>query len=181
MTEIPNIHEQVFVNALRAEMNGKASATIDSFSGWLLAGFGAASALLVSQFETVSKHIDSSTIKCFLSLFLWSLVLAVVQKYLSVIVTAHSQGSAIGREMGEKNSEKGIKLNFDLVLAEMEKSTLPPGRWLLSRSFAKLKQGDLVSSTRTFSKLMQIQSIIAVVQAILMLMATYIVARSFHA
>ena len=181
MPEIPNLNEQIFVNALRAETNGKASASVDSFSGWLIAGFAATSALLISQFDAVSKHLYPDTIRMFLYLFLWSLMLAIVQKYLSVIVTAHSQASAVGREMGDKAAEKSIDLDFNIILAEMERSILPPGRWFVSRSFAKAKRGDLVSSTRAYSKLFQIQSFLAVVQAILILVACYIVARSFHA
>ena len=181
MAEIPNLHEQVFVNALRSEMNGKASATVDSFSGWLLGGFGVASALLVSQYDSVSKHLAASTIQTFLFLFLSALGLGIVQKYIYVIVTAHSQGSAIGRELGEKASEKSIRLDFEVILTEMEKSTFAPARWFVSRSFDKLRKGDLVSSTRNFSRLFQIQSVLAVIQAILILIAIFKVASSFHA
>jgi hypothetical protein len=181
MTDIPNLHEQVFVNHLRSEMNGRTSEILDSFSGWLLAGFGAASALLVSNYDSVSKHLATDTIKTFLFLFIWSLGLAIVQKYLSAIVTAHSQASAIGRNLGEKTSEKFISLNFEVILAEMERAVLPPGRWLVSRSFAKLREGDLVSTSRNYTRLLQIQGALAAIQAGLILIAVFKVASSFHA
>jgi hypothetical protein len=181
MNEIKNLHEQVFVNNLRAEMNGKACAIIDSFSGWLLSGFAASSALLVSQYDSVSKHLVASTIQAFLFLFLWSLIFGIIQKYLAVLVMAHSQGSSVGRDLGEKAAKRSIKLDFEIILSEMEKTILPPARWLVSRSYNKLKNGDLVSSTRNFSRLLQIQGMLAIIQAILMLIAIFKVASSFHA
>ena len=162
-------------------MNGKACAIVDSFSGWLLSGFAASSALFVSQYDSISKHLTASTIQTFLFFFLWSLLLGIIQKYLAVLVMAHSQGSAIGRELGEKAAEKSIKLDFEIILSEMEKTILPPARWFVSRSYNKVKKGDLVSSTRNVSRLLQIQGMLAIIQAILMLVAIFKVASSFHA
>lgn len=181
MADIPNIHEQVLVNHLRSEMNGRASAILDSFSGWLLGGFGATSALLVSQYNSVSKHLAPDTVRAFLFLFIWSLVFGIIQKYLSMIIVVHSQGAAIGRNLGEKTSEKSIDLDFEVVLAELERSVLYPARWFVSRGFAKLRNGDLVSSTRFYSWLLQVQGIFAVLQAILILIAIFKVASAFHA
>jgi hypothetical protein len=181
MKEIPNLHEQVFVSAMLHETNGTASSLLDSFSGWLLGGFGATSALLVSQYDSVSKHIDPQIIHRFLVLFLWALIFGICQKYLAMIIASSSQSSAIGREMGDKAAANSIPLDFEIIFSEMEKSIIQPGRWFVRRSFAKAKNGDLVSGARNFTRLMQLQGFLGLVQAILILVAISKIASAFHA
>ena len=180
MTEIPNLHEQVFVGALLSEGNGKASAALDSFSGWLLAGFGASATLFVTQFESISKHIAAPIIREFLFLFFWSLGIGIIQKYVAVILAFHSQVSAIGRELGEKAAVKSIPLNFDIIFSEIEKATLPPMRWYAALSFAKVKKGDLVSNFRNYTRILQIQGFLVFAQAVLILVALFTIASGFH-
>jgi hypothetical protein len=181
MKEIPNLHEQVFVNALLSEANGKASSLLDTFSGWLLGGFGAAAALLLSQYDSIAKHIDPQSIQNFLMLFVWSLIAGIVQKYFAIIIASASQGSAVGREMGEKAASNSIPLDFEIIFAEIEKSILHPGRWFIGRSFSKVKNGDIISTTRNFTRLIQFQGFLGFTQAILTIMAICKIASSFHA
>lgn len=181
MKEIPNLHEQVFVNALLSETNGKASSTLDSFSGWLLGGFGAASALFVSQYDSIAKHLNPYEIREFLFLFLWSLGVGIIQKFIAVIVIAHSQGAAVGREMGERAAEKSIPLDFEIILSKMGKTILPGMRWFVMRNFSKVKNGDLVSSSQNYTRLLQVQGCLGFIQAVLVLVAIFRIASAFHA
>ena len=181
MKEIPNLHEQVFVSTMLHEMNGTASSVLDSFSGWLLGGFGAASALLVSQYDSISKHIDPQTIHRFLILFLWALIIGIFQKYLAMLIASSSKSSATGREMGNKAAANSTPLNFEIIFSEMEKSIIPPGRWFVRRSFEKAKNGDLISGARNFTRLMQLQGLLGLALAIVILVAIFKIASSFHA
>ena len=180
MKGIPNLHEQVLVNTILSEINGKASSILDSFSGWLLGGFGAASALFVSKYDSIVKHLNPSEIQEFLFLFLWSLGVGIIQKFLSMIITAHSQGAAAGRDIGEKYAEKSIMLDFEIILSHMEKSIFPGARWFVKRSFRKLKNGDLVSNTQKQTRLLQVQGFLCLIQAVLVLIAIFRMATSFH-
>lgn len=181
MKEIPNLHEQVFVSTILSEINGKASSILDSFSGWLLGGFGAASALFVSKYDSIAKHLNPSEIREFLFLFLWSLGAGIIQKYLSMIITAHSQGAAAGREIGEKYAEKSIVLDFEIILSQMKKPIFPGARWFVMRSFKKLQSGDLVSSPQKQTRLLQVQGFLCFIQAVLVLIAIFKIASGFHA
>jgi hypothetical protein len=181
MKEIPDFHEQVFVSTLLSGINGKASSILDSFSGWLIGGFGATSALFVSQYDSIATHLNQSKIHDFLFLFLWALGTGIIQKYLSVIITANSLGAEEGRKMGEKAVEKSIKLNFEIILCQMAKPIFPGIRWLVTRTFTKVKNGDLVSNSQNYTRLLQIQSFCVFIQAALTLIAIYKVASAFHA
>lgn len=181
MQNIPNIHEQVFVSAILSETNGKTSSILDSFSGWLVGGFGAATVLLVSQFESISKHVDSNAIHGILLLFFWSLGAAIIEKYLAAGVASHSQSSATGREMGEKAAAASIPLDLEIIFKETEKSLLPPLRWFASRSFTKLKEGDVLSGVRMITLVTQIQGVLVLIQGLLVMAAIYKVALYFHA
>lgn len=92
MIRIENINGQNFVNFIRAKINLQISSLIDSFSGWLIGGFGAAATLLVSQYELISKHIDAHEIQRFLIFFILALVTAIFQKYIAIIIKASSIG-----------------------------------------------------------------------------------------
>lgn len=163
------------------ESNGKASSLLDSFSCWLLGGFGAASALFVSQYDSITKHIDQPIIHNFLIHFLWFLVIGIVQKYIAIIIAAYSQGATIGREIGAKAAANSIPLNFDIIFSKIEKSMIPPGSWLLRRSLKKAKNGDLVSSAINFTRLTQFQGILVLIQAIIILVAIFKIANGFRA
>lgn len=180
MREVPNLHEQVFVSSILSETNGKTSSILDSFSGWLTGGFGATSALLVSQYESISKHIDTVVIHHFLILFFCSLCLGVIEKYLAAGVGAYTQASAIGREMGEKAAVASITLDFEVIFKETKKSLLPPMRWFATRSFAKVKSGDLLSITRTITRVTQIQGLFVLIQSVLVMIAILNIAFAFH-
>ncbi|MBL0211977.1 MAG: hypothetical protein IPQ13_13865 [Holophagaceae bacterium] len=181
MQDIPNKNEQIFVSTLLSDINGKTSSILDAFSGWLVAGFGAASVVLVSQYESIAKHLGVEAIHQFLILFLCSLAIGVIEKYLFVGITSNSQGFAVGFDLGEKAKAKSITLDFEIINAEVSKSVLPPMRWLVTNSISKVTNGDLISSTRSFTRLLQIQGFLALAQALLIMVAIFKIAFGFHA
>lgn len=181
MQEIKNIHEQNFVNVFRARINECVSPLIDTFSGWLIGGFGAASALLVSQYDSVSKHISTCHIQEFLQLLMLALIIAVIQKFISSLIVANAKAAIVAAELGKAAAENSIELDFNVIFSEIEKSILPISRWAVRRSFRKAISGDLVASSRNFVRLSQVQGLITIAQALVTLFAIYELAAGFHA
>jgi hypothetical protein len=180
MSDTLNSKEQELACALLHKINGRVSPSLDSFSGWLLGGFGAASTLLASQYDSLVKHVEPQAIRCLLTLFLLSLVVGVVEKYLSVIVSLSSQGSDIGIEVAQKALSDSAAFNLENVLLAVEKSVFPPMRWAVHHSFEKAKKGDWISLARNMTRVAQIQGLLVLLQAALVIQATYKIAHAFH-
>ncbi len=173
---IEHVHEKVLVSSLLFESIGKASATIDSFSNWLLAGFAAAVTFLLGNLEPLSSHVSNWSVRYCAYLFIGVLLLGIAQKILATIVAAASAGAALGRQMGNESAERGIVLEPDVVLSEMEHAILPPMRRFVRSSFAKVKRGDLTAAARSFSSAAQVQGLLVALQVILVLRAVYVLA-----
>lgn len=181
MQEIKNIQEQNFVNIFRARINESVSPLIDTFSGWLIGGFGAASALLVSQYDSVSKHVSTCLIQEILQLLMLALILAVIQKFMSSLIVANAKASIVAVELGKEAAENSVKLDFHIIFSEIEKSIFPISRWLVRRSFQKAMDGDLVAGSRKFVQLSQVQGLVTMAQAAVTIVAIYKLAAGFHA
>ena len=82
--------------AMMAHLAGNMSEKFDTFATWLLAGFGAAVALLLTSHE-VSGLVAAPTIRYGAKLFLAAVGVAVLQKYISIIVTGGSEGGDFAR------------------------------------------------------------------------------------
>jgi hypothetical protein len=150
MSEIQNPIEKFLTSALLFESAGKACAILDSFSGWLLGGFAAAITLLITQLASLTKYIPLSTIRCCLILFLVSVIVALIQKYISLIILAGSQSAAFGREMITKAPFNQPDFNPEVIFTESERAIFPPMRWFVRRSFAKVRQGELTACAINF-------------------------------
>lgn len=176
MVEIENIHEKVLVNSLLFEAAGKASATIDSFSNWLLAGFAAAITFLLGNLGSLSDQLSSSRVQYCAYLFIAVLVLGIFEKILATVIAAASAGASVGREIGAQNAERGIELQPAVIFSEAEKAILPPMRRFVSRSFMKAASGDITAAARTFTAAAQIQGLLVATQVVIILRAVYVIA-----
>ncbi|ESS72683.1 hypothetical protein MGMO_52c00380 [Methyloglobulus morosus KoM1] len=181
MTEIENIYEQLFMLVMRGNVNGKASTIIDTFSGWLISGFAAASTLFVSQYKSIQENISICGIQWFIYLFIAALILAIFQKFIAVIVASHSMGSSVGYELGKEFKKNNVVLNREFIFNETEKGMLPFVRWCASDILTAARNGDFVSSSRNFTRLCQYQGLLTLIQAIVTLFAIRIIATTFHA
>lgn len=181
MSDVPHLQEQMLVNALLHEINGKASSVIDSFSGWLVGGFAATAALFVSQYESVSRHLGQFVLHRILITFFWILVIGILEKYIAVLIASASQSAAASRQIMEKMGEDSETIDTDFILSEIKRPIFPPIRWLVGRSFNKVKSGDLSSGARNFTRLAQIQGFLCLTQAALVLFAGFKIAVSFKA
>lgn len=168
MTETDNnVLEKIAANKLLILLAKHTSGSLDKFSTWLLAGFGAALSLILINIESVSNFIHLSNIKHGLFLYLVALFAGVIQKWLNAIIApacaASSEGEQIGKELAE------TKDNADMVflLNEIKNSTNYPAKWLLSWQYKKVLGGDLSAPGRMVGKLSQIQSYLVLIQAVL--------------
>ena len=180
MNETQNAIDKLLVSALLFESAGRASAILDSFSGWLLGGYAAAIALLISQFDSIAKHLSPESIRYCLLVFLISLVVALIEKYLSSAIMAGSQGAAVGRDMVSRAPFNTATLSPEVIFFETERAMFWPIRWFVQRSFAKVKQGDFVAAARNVTRCLQIQGLIVLVQAALLLLAIYTIVRGLN-
>jgi hypothetical protein len=181
MAEESNIDEKLFMLIMRANINGKASTIIDTFSGWLIGGFGVAATLFITQTKSIQEHITICGIQWFLYLFLAALLLAIIQKFIAVMVGSNSMGGLVGYELIKEFIENGIIPDQDFIFNETEKGMLPFFRWYASKIFNAARNGDILSSSRNFTKLCQVQGLLALLQAIITFSAICIIASAFHA
>lgn len=100
--------------------------------------------------------------------------MGVIEKLLASVISAASSGAAVGRELGVKNAEMGIELNFSVVFSEAERAILPPMRYFVRRSFEKASSGDLTAAARTFTLIAQVQGLLALIQVGLVFFAVVI-------
>jgi hypothetical protein len=104
-----------------------ASARLDTFSGWLLGGLAAATTLWSSQFDSAAKHLSLEAIRCCLFLFLLSVAVALIEKYLSSVILAGSAGAAVGREMVSKAPFNAGNLNIEVIFSEIARTYVSTG------------------------------------------------------
>ncbi|MEO8743050.1 MAG: hypothetical protein ABI365_07655, partial [Lysobacteraceae bacterium] len=123
---------RALVGRLLALSAGKASASIDAFSGWLLAGLGVALAFLLANMDVVARFVFLQNIKIGAALFVLSAVPAVAQKFLAAIVSASASSAAAAAKLGDRQVEKGVELNPTILFRETERALLWP-----MRSFGK--------------------------------------------
>jgi hypothetical protein len=171
--------EDILVAEMLLTSAGNASKLVDSFSGWLLAGFGIATTLLLGQYDTMARHVCAHTIRWTLLLFGLSLVFALVEKYMALLIASAFSGAESSRATLSRHSDiDPNKLGY--VLDQMEKSMYQPGRWFVHRSFEKAKVGDVISGPRKYLRLAQIQGLVMVSQIILILITTWMLGVSFR-
>ena len=84
-----------------------ASSTLDSLSGWMLAGFGAVLGLTLSQLQGLAPFLDPSSVRWSGILFFTSVIPAFVAKVIAAAVSATATGAADGMALGEKVADWG--------------------------------------------------------------------------
>ena len=159
--------------AQRALIAGARSvnATLPLFSVWLSAGCGAAFVLVLVNIGTVLKFVSSSSIRWGFALFLASLALAVISRYLSTIIgtalTAINEGEAIAGTIQQPNQE------FDAAkfAIEYERGLWPPARWFARASIKKATNGDIVAGARMVAKFSQFHGYVVFLQSVVAIAA----------
>jgi hypothetical protein len=94
-----------------------------------------------------------------------------IEKYLSSVILAGSAGAAVGREMVSKAPFNAGNLNIEVIF--FARAMFQPASWFVKRSFAKVKEGDFTAAAINFTRCLQIQGFLVLVQAALLLGAIY--------
>lgn len=171
----PDIQTSVFAGQLLVVGAQKVSASLDSFSGWLVAGFGATLALFIANLDIVSKFIAPGNIGHAAILFLISAVLAVFEKLLAAFVASGTAAAIEGAALGKDLAEREIYLDIPACFAESKKALYWPGSVFAARAFEKARLGDFAGPGRMYTKLGQLQALIVVIQAVLSLAAAAVI------
>lgn len=167
--------ESPLIGTLLFEIAGKGSAVLDTFSGWLLGGFGAAVTFLIGKLDAIPKHLPVETVRYCTFLFLIAAVLGLFEKYLATFIAAGAQGAAIGRELGKEEAPLGQP---EVIFRELRRAILPPMRWFIDRSLRKRKSGDRYAAPRNFVRCAQVQGLFVLVEVVIVLLAVYAIAHS---
>jgi hypothetical protein len=176
MAEAQYLDEKLLVSSLLFASSGKASAIIDSFSNWLLAGFAAAITFLLGNIESLSDYLPGDTLQYCAYLFFVVLVLGIIEKIIATVVASASAGATVGRQIASQNLDSGAQLQASVIFSESLRAVLPPMRWFVARSFRKTESGDVTAAARAFTKCAQAQGLLVVAQVACVLRAVYVIA-----
>ena len=174
---IEHVQEKFFASTLLTLGAGKSSAAVDSFSGWLLAGFAAVLTFLLGNLDSLGAYLPIITVRDSAYIFVAAIVPAVLAKIISVVVVGASEAAALGREIGKAFADQGIELDLPVALRECEKAFFPPMNRLIKRSFKKVEHGDLAASARGLTKWAQVQTILVLIEVLLIMWAAIVLVR----
>jgi hypothetical protein len=169
------IQSSVFAGQALILATNRVSASLDTFSGWLAAGFGATLALFIANLDTVSNFVSLESIKDASFLFLISALLAVIDKFLAAFIAAGTTAATEGATLGKELAERDIELDAPAFFSEIERALFWPLSLFASRAFAKVSAGDFAGPSRMYTKAAQIQSIVVICQACLSLSAAVVI------
>ena len=171
-TLAPHLGEQLLAARLLLESGAKMSRALDAFAGWLLAGSVAFLAFLLAH---QLARLDVRSVPGWF--FVIAALLTVVQKYLALLVFAFAEGYRTSREAAEAHlaavRADGRPIEFDVEAfnACLLAALFPLQRRLARPFFDKAARGDLVAGARFAFKAGQIQGLIVLIAALLILCA----------
>lgn len=162
MSESKIAEENIVAGKMLSIMAISVTTSLESFSGWLLAGSGVAFALMLTNIESISNFIELDSIKQAIFLFLFALGAGVLQRWLGAAVRAGALASSDSEQLGHHLPDD---FNFSSIFKQVEKATFYPQRWLVAWQFKKLEAGDFAVAGRVVAKMAQIQGFLVLLQA----------------
>ncbi len=165
------IQANIFAGQALMLATSRVSASLDTFSGWLAAGFGAVLALFIANLDSVSKFISLESIKCGATLVLASTLFAVIDKFLAAFIAAGTAAAAEGAALGKDIAERGVELDVPTFFSQITRALFWPLSAFARSSFAKVGAGDFAGPSRMYTKAAQIQAFVVIIQAGLSLAA----------
>ncbi len=121
---------------------------VDSYSGWLLAGFGAAFTFILSNLEHMEKFIDLAKFRCGLIVFLVGGIFAISQKLLSSYVKSAVAAAEDGMHLGKDLSDQPGELDIKKMYTRVSEVLLWPWSWIVNKSIKGIESGDYFSGIR---------------------------------
>jgi hypothetical protein len=149
----------------------KVNESLGAFSGWLIAGVGAAFSLLLANYETVSRFVCASHVRIALLLLVLGLVISILARLLSAMVSSaigsHEASTALVKNLLDKNES----FDLDIFISEFERGLFPYQRWMARKTMTKARAGDVVAGARMIAKLSQSQALLVLCEAIVSISA----------
>lgn len=142
------------------------SLSLDSFSSWLLAGFGATYGLLLANIGSLAAYVSPSRIKLGAACFIVAAALAALQKLIASYVAAGAASFGDGEATGKDLADKRAPLNVEGMYQQVNQGLLWPWRQFKSRMTSVARTGDFAVVGRFHAKASQIQCYVVVLQVI---------------
>ncbi|GAA5007026.1 hypothetical protein FNZ56_04585 [Pseudoluteimonas lycopersici] len=142
------------------------SASLDVFSGWLLAGFGATYGLLLANLGSLAPYIDTSNVKFGAMYFVVSASLAAAQKLIASYVAAGTAAGEEGRATGKELANSRVPIDVESMYQQVNQGLLWPWSTFNARMTDKARKGDYAVIGRFHAKASQIQTYLVVFQVI---------------
>lgn len=171
-TFTPNPSEAAYVGKILMAMASGISGEQTRFSSWMVAGFGVGLGLLVANIASVAPFIPPSVISYAVKIFLISVIVNVLQRYLGSIIAG---SIATGKEVESIQSNGPVNLNY--VCTEIERVTLWPTVLIVRWSNRKVRSGDLAFSGRLNARLAQISAWLVLIQMVVLVFAILVIAN----
>lgn len=160
------LQTRIFAGQLLTLGAQKGSASLDAFSSWLLAGFGAGFALLLANLDSVGTFLSPWGLRGGFMLFLLSAVFAVAAKLLASWVASGAGAASEAGELGRRLAEQSIDIDFRQIFREAESAVMWPGTLILKRMFARAAAGDFAVAGRMYAKAGQLQGLAVLAQVL---------------
>ena len=151
-------------NLLMLSMAKGSSEISSSFASWLLAGSSTAFMLVLTNIDTLTKYIKAFAIKEALFLFLYSVALAIVQKWISSIINAGIRGAEEGAKLDNAINQTGIAVQYEVIMQAVEDAAWFPAKYFIRKQYKKIRAGDILAGGRQQLKLAQLHSFLMLAQ-----------------
>jgi hypothetical protein len=151
------------------------SASLDTFSGWLLAGFGAAFGLMLANLQSATQLISLGSLKSGAAMFLVAAAFGASQKLVAVYVLSSVAAAEDGKNLGKELAENPVPLDVSEMYKQVNEGLLWPWSTIGRQITQKAQSGDYAVSGRIHARASQIQSYIVAVQATLSIWSAVIV------
>jgi hypothetical protein len=167
------LRTMLFTSKLLLTSAQNLSDSVDSFSGWIIGGFGAVIALLLSNIDKLRGIIGVSTMRHAASIYIAAAILGVIGKVLALMVASATKGISDATALAYGAEAEGIDL--DLYRETAQRALLPHSLWMLKKLQMKAFPGEFIGDLhyvdRFWFKCAQTQALIALIEAILVLVA----------
>lgn len=166
---------QVMTNKSLTGVANIVAGQYEKFTGWLVAGLGAALTLLVSNLDKTKDMIAPASVSYAIKIFVAILVAHTVQKILAIIVTSG---------VTAQENSAGANMDPPLTMAELYaflsnlESAYPwPMKLMIRKSFARLRKGELTFFGKRLAQLSLCSAGLAALQVVLAIWAVLVIAR----
>lgn len=156
------------------------SSALSAFAGWLLAVSGASFALMISNLEKISPHMDVRSFKWVIAWFGFSLLMGLIARMLGVGVAGSIAAiSAVQDRVDRVGPIPGFsQLAFTKLLSD---GLLPIHRWSAWRGYRRSKSGDQIGSIRAITYQSQLQGLLVTGQLLFLFIAVLVLANGIEA